>query len=290
MCVSVSPRVRVHFSDTILYAAEVCGRGKARDKMLHVLGYENTVQNALNGNGHQGNAMLLPLPAVPGTMTQANCIPTEQCPRILHDYAEALFPLRWSGNRGSTAPAGPVPKARVEVFESGVYTIALAQDATAIPDALMQVPPEKLPVLNPELFNAYSAWYPKWTFALCCFNNQHLARATPLLWWYEPLNPDYLFAPALDCHTGELPDLTAEVSVDHTLIAGSSIMEGGWRVDFSDRLSPGISRYLVRRIVGDWSGRDDEIPDRLRNGDFIFPLGVVRAGLFAYARVPPPAA
>jgi hypothetical protein len=306
--------VLVSFSDTILYAAEVAGGGPERGKDLHVLGYENTVQNGVGGAGDGGNAMLLPIPARPGTMTQRNCVSTKWCPRILQDYSLALFPPVVVYPRSTLGGRGVVPEARVEVFDSGIYTVVLAQDATAIPAALDRVPPAKRPTLNPDLFRAYDRWYAGWTFALCCFNNRHAARATPMLWWYEPIDPDSLFAPALDCHTGALPDLTADVDVDHTLVVGSYQMRGGRDVRFRDWFGRAANPYLVRRVIGDHVNsrtgagisrkvQDDEfiptprgfrvaggMPQKLPNGDFTFPLGDVRKGWFRYERVKPPGA
>jgi hypothetical protein len=238
------------------------------------------------GNGQTGNAMLLPVPAVPRTMTPRNCISTRWCPRILKDYSLALFPPRKVYPRSSRLSwrSAPPPAPRVEVFETGIYTVVLAEDARAIPAALDRVPPAKRPVLNQELFEAYSAWYPAWTFALCCFNNRHQAQATPLLWWYEPMHPDELFAPAVDCHTGAVPDLKADVPLDHTLVVGSYQMQGGQRVRFRDWFRWGASPYLVRRVIG---GRP---PARMPNGDFVFRLEDVRAGHYRFRRVKPPAA
>jgi hypothetical protein len=131
-------------------------------------------------------------------------------------------------------------------------------------------------------------WYPDWTFALCCFNNRHAARATPMLWWYEPMDPDSLFTPAVDCHTGAVPDLKADVVVDHTLVVGSCQMQGGMPVRFRDWFGWSANPYLVRRVIGCRLG--GRIPTKLPNGDFKFALGEVREGRFWYQRVKPPAA
>jgi hypothetical protein len=241
MCCSVSPNVEVRFSDTILYAAEVFN---LENELVHVLGYQNRAQNNVgrfstwqNGVWDEvknaftstfettGNAMILPFPAVPRSMSKANILDTENCPNILKNIAQAVTPeegplLFLSNDR--SAQSAPV----VEIFEAaGIYTVVLAQDARAIPDVLDQVAKEKRPRLNPELFEAYAEWYPDWTIALCCFNNNDLQEALPMLWWYEPMNPEQLFLPALDGHTGDMPRLDLQVSVDHTLAVGSAWRE-----------------------------------------------------------------
>jgi hypothetical protein len=270
MCVTMA---QAKLSDTILYAAEVHPEEMGR-RPIHVLGYQNTVENRAEG----GNAMILPFPAKPGTMSQANVVPTEQCPNILRDIATAIR----GRYRSLSCAADPEADGPVEVFDTGIYTVVLATDTRAIPTVLDRVPEEKRPPLSPDLFDAYAAWYPGWTVALCCFNNRESARATPLLWWYEPLHVDRLFAPALDCHTGDVPDLDADVTVNHTVAWGSDRMrkEGPTqqRVRYQDRVPDAIQPYLTRWIIGRvYAGK-------MPNGDFVFPVRQVRKG--GYERVP----
>jgi hypothetical protein len=96
MCCSVSPGVPVRFTDTVLYAAEVIG---VEGDPVHVLGDQNKVQGRVGllaqavswlPFGHSGNAMILPFPAVPKTMTQANALDTQSCRDILQDMANAV--------------------------------------------------------------------------------------------------------------------------------------------------------------------------------------------------------
>jgi hypothetical protein len=249
MCCSVSPNIEVRFSDTILYAAEVTD---PRGGVVHVLGYQNRAQNNVNrlsaapknllaklkglfiptNKENTGNAMILPFPAVPGTMSRENVLDTENCPDVLKDIAEAVKPVTENLFLSQSASFGP--SRAVQIFEAaGIYTVVLADDARAIPEALDRVPKEKRPALNPELFEAYAEWYPDWTIALCCFNNEEAQEALPMLWWYEPMFPEQLFLPALDCHTGDVPDLTTNVAVDHTLAVGSALAEISVPADLS---------------------------------------------------------
>jgi hypothetical protein len=301
MCVTLGA---ARLSKTILYAAEVCPDGM---EVLHVLGYQNSVQNLSSNGAARGNAMILPFPALPGTMTRKNVVPTDQCPHILEDLAETV---RWQNatrSLGIAKDAGP----GVEVFDTGIYTVVLAEDAGAIPGALKRVPAAKRPALNPPIFDAYARWYPDWTIALCCFNNAEAARATPLLWWYRPANPEELFAPALDCHSGEVPDLNAEVVVDHTVAVGSYVMdrEDFWsslpkyhkrgaevweslerltRVPYRDTVPAAAHPFLCNHAVGSIYER------KMPNGDFVCALKRLREGAYAgkglLSRVGPPGA
>jgi hypothetical protein len=278
MCVTAA---RALLTGTALYAAEAITEEGTR---LHVLGYQNTVaslvgEKGLLSKGGSGNAMLLPFPAEPGSMTSANVLDTEECPNILQDMKRAVEPPpRGLGKTVSVA-------APVEVFSTGIYTVVLARDARAIPGALPQVPAAKRPPLNADLFDAYARWYPEWTVALCCFNNRQAALATPLLWWYRPMDPRQLFAPALDCHSGHVPDLRARVKVDHVLAFSSpELRERGRCVPYQDPIPPAVAPYLHLRVIG--AGFHQTMP----NGDFVCQVADVRQGKFAPQRVPPPAA
>jgi hypothetical protein len=289
MCCSVSPGVAVHFSNTILYAAEML---RDNSEVVHVLGYQNKAQNHAGrgkglGNlfrpffkGSGGNAMILPFPAVPQSMSKDNVLNTKDCRDILQDMARALAPPMQAPRTFALA-AAPAPQARVQIFEAaGIYTVVLAQDPRDIPAALDQVPREKRPALNPELFAAYAEWYPDWTIALCCFNNDKAKLADPLLWWYQPMFTDHLFLPSLDCHTGDVPNLTAQVAVDHVLAVSSYQLSEGTPVYYSQDVKA-IDSYLARFLLG------GKYNTNMANGDFMFKLKDVRQGRFTPLRILP---
>jgi hypothetical protein len=279
MCVSLAP---AHFSKTKGLAAET-KRGR---KIVHLLGYQNTVSNlsARRSGGFrrvaapvstgQGNAMFLPIPAKAGTMTEANVIDTSSCPNILKDMERAILPpvTRGGGRRGGTLGKG-LPDS-VRVFDHDIYTVVLASRAEDIPAALKLVPEHKRPALNKSIFEAYARWYPGWTFALCCFNTDQEADAKPLLWWYEPLNKDVLFFPALDAHDGNAPDLQANVLVDHAIIVSSHRMtEGaGTEVHYTDTLSEQLRALLPKHVLGRQHNQN------MRQGDFVIPVKALRSG------------
>jgi hypothetical protein len=291
MCMSVSPGIPVRFSNTVLYAAEIID---PNGELVHVLGYQNKVQNGVGPRSWigrlfsrqlTGNAMILAFPAIPKSMTDENILVTRQYPHILQDMAKALTPKPRSLGRslGVNSFCQGIPPV-VQIFESGIYTVVLAQDPKAIPEALHQVPEAKRPSLNPELFDAYARWYPDWTIALCCFNTREEKLGDPLLWWYKPMNPDVLFLPGLDGHTGDLPDLNATVDIDHTIAVGSHQMKRGIPIYYQDELSNTIQPYLLDQLIG------TQLLSRMPNGDFYCEVNDVRKGAFNLIRKAPIAA
>ncbi len=294
MCVTLR---EAELSDTTLYAAEVDTPNGVR----HVLGYQNQVQSLAKPtiykqpaltwdsimNPHAsgvGNAMILPFPAKPGTMTKNSVISTEKCPNILKDMAEAIQPE--SQLMGSYAMRGMMSKGMEEavVFEHGIYTVVLAGNPSQIPNALEQVPAHKRPDLNPEIFEAYEVWYPGWTIALCCFNNDQKRIATPLLWEYEPMHPSVLFLPGLDSHDGRAPKLDEPVHVDHTVIVSTRTIISHNHVNYTNAIPKEVKPYLASLVLGRaFSGK-------MRNGDFVCRIKEIEAGSFNPVRLAPPGA
>lgn len=233
-CCSLAP---ASFRETKGLAAEVLKDGH----IVHLLGYQNSVVNgemripqlipvsglrkadgsfkpyvnavtksrkAVTPPSSSGNAMILPIPAMTGSMSEKNIIDTSSCPNFLDDLDRVVVPplppnYPISRSHSYSPAAKPVPV----IFDHDIYTIVLSQDTEQIPKVLQHVKPERRPNLNPDIFTAYKKWYPGWTFALCCFSNKEEAKAKPMLWWYIPRNPDKLFFPALDAHNGAPPEV-----------------------------------------------------------------------------------
>jgi hypothetical protein len=109
----------------------------------------------------------------------------------------------------------------------------------------------------------YAAFYPDHAVLLCCFDNAEAERAKPLLLWYQPQEPDLLVAPALDCHTGAVPDLTELVDVDHQVLFGTDAAEPGWGrpIHYGD-MADAVRAYLPDSALG------VRYRSRLVNGDF----------------------
>ena len=278
MCITFGP---AHLSSTLLYAAEVIHDGR----IVHVLGYQNSAKNLAPGP----NAMILPFPTAE-PMTSANILDTSQCPNILLDYAASLKQRSDRRSRG----LGEMTKG-VQVFDSGNFTVVLADRPTDIPKALQLVPEARRPEPNTNVLAAFERIYPGWPIALCCFNTREMAKPDPLLWWYVPKNKDQLFMPALDAHDGGPPKLDAMVDVDHTVMVGS--YEGIAQdtdypypeVNFKDRIPMDVGAFLVNRVVGMRGGirghRDGPLQSvdngagfqgQTVNGDFVIPIADVR--------------
>lgn len=294
MCVTLG---KAHLSKTTLFVGQVQTQDHG---LVHMCGYQNKVQNLISkrqgiydsweqyrgedyGKKACGNAMILPFPAVPGTMSKKNFLTgMDACPHVLEDMATAVNLL---GSKGFSYSRGG-GTLDVEIFELDIYTVVLAQNARLIPDVIGDVPEAKRPPLKPSTFTAYDVWYPDWPVAVCCFNNEEAALASPIMPWYKPLRPEFLFAPAIDSHTGDVPNLNAQVEVDHTLVVGiDGAPEGkGQRVNYQDQIPAHIRPYVPNRVIG------ARVHTWMPNGDFVFRMDQVEKGDFKPMRLLPPGA
>ncbi len=257
MCVSTA---QASFSKTIVYA----GQGWRDGELVHVLAYSNRPENRADGP----NAMLLHMPGK--GMTQQNVIPTDWCPNILRDIRDATIPRPIARSANIACDAAPMK--RVAIFDYGIYTIVLAEDPRDIPAVLNRVPAEKRPSVRAELYNWYAQTFPCWPVALCCFNNRDAKDATPMMWWYDPMYPTALHAPGVDAHTGDVPDLGANVDRDHDVIFSVDGMKGGSLVRYTDNVPSSVARFLPVRAIG------QSIAWRTTNGDFIGGVETIRDG------------
>lgn len=246
-------------------AAEFCGTVLFAGRRLHpvhgrieVFGYQNTAVNLGTGP----NAMLLHLPA--RKVTSAQFIDVGRCDKVLEDMAVAVR-TRGRG-RSLSDEAEWMAGGRVEVFEHDVYTVVLAERATDIPRALERVPERKRPALNRELFAFYADCFPRHPVALCCFDNTEAMQAKPLMLWYRPLEEERLTLPAVDCHTGAVPDLDSSVLTDHTVVFATDRALEGWGepVSYSqtDRMRHDLRAFLPGHVLG------RRFHEFLPNGDF----------------------
>lgn len=254
-------------SGTILYAAETT----KNDRLIHVMGYQNRAENLGTGP----NAMLLPIPsALP--MGPENAVDMTKCKTVLRDYEKAYL-ANQRRNRGMSKSLGVDSDSfdKVQVFDSGSYTVVLASDAKFINTALNQVPENKRPRPNPMIFDAYSKLYPGWHIALCCYDGS--VDAEPMVWQYEPLDPSHLWLPALDGHDGKIPNLTASVLRDHTVIislVNSPKAKFATEVGFQDTL-PITHQYLFgRNFFGIQSH------GLTRNGDVMIPIKDIHGAFY----------
>ncbi|MEU4745091.1 hypothetical protein AB0G02_32170 [Actinosynnema sp. NPDC023658] len=251
MCVSTDD---ADFSGTFAYAGR-CGHPV--HGRIEVLGYQNRVANLAPGP----NAMVLHVPAA--GMTRENFLSVGRDGAVLTRMVDAVRPPVLMA--GGAATMDWLDHG-VEVFEHDVYTVVLASDPTRIPQALEQVPPHKRPRVGDALFQFYADVFPGHTIVLCCFDNADARWAKPLLLWYRPIDPDRLVVPALDSHTGEVPDLDAWVRPDHWLVFGTDEVgpEWGHPVDHGRAMRHKLREFLPDRVIG-----VQVAYGRVPNGDFV---------------------
>ncbi|MFE1879604.1 hypothetical protein [Streptomyces diastatochromogenes] len=251
MCISTAEAA---FSGTILY----CGRQHhPLHGLIHVMGYQNTAVNLSDGP----NAMLLHLPT--RQLTPEQFVSAGRTGDVLHRMVAAVETVP-AEDDGIVWMCGD-PQ-HVQVFDHDVYTVLLAADPTLIPAALSQVPPHRRPDINPDLLRFYADHFPDHTIAVCCFDNADAQHAKPLLVWYPPHDPDRLVLPALDSHTGEVPDLDAAVAVDHWVLLSTDQASSGWGVpvDYPRNMRHSLRAFLPDTVVGRYYGQGRT----LLNGDF----------------------
>lgn len=252
------------FTGTILYAGR---RRHPRLGSVEVLGYQNTAANLADGP----NAMVLHLPVT--GLSRRNFVPVGECTDVLTTMRDAVFPSPVAA--GGSDMVWMDSDDAVEVFQHDIYTVVLASDPTRIPEALADVPSGARPSVNPDLFQFYADVFPHHTIALCCFDNADALEASPLVLWYPPPDDGRIVLPALDCHTGEVPDLNAWVHPDHVLVFGTDDAEPDWGtpVSFDPTTPEALREFLPDTVRG-----IDLSYGRQRNGDFAIDYADVLAG------------
>lgn len=276
MCCSME---RAHFEQTIVFIGE---KQHPVHGLVHVLGYQNTAVNL----SEIPNAMLLHIPAGE-VMLEENFIDMSGCRQALRDMVRVLEPPRpdFRGNPDRMLIGAKAEPPAVRVFEHDIYTVVLSERPSLIPGALARVPEDKRPNANPPLFDFYEREFPGWTVAVCCFNNREARQAAPLMMWYRPMNEVELHWPTLDSHSGGVPDIRGNVSVDHWLITGSDNFEGGKgvAVDYSGGCGSDPRSFLPTRVIGTRINRN------MSNGDFVIDTEAVAKGnIGAMVRQPVP--
>ncbi|SDZ30756.1 hypothetical protein SAMN05421504_112100 [Amycolatopsis xylanica] len=266
MCVSSDV---AEFSGTTLYGGRCEHPEHGR---IEVLGYQNTAENLAGGP----NAMLLHVST--SGMRPDQFIPVGRHDDILARMAAATRPVAAAGGMAWMGADD-----EVTVFEHDIYTVVLAEDPLRVPAALSRVAPHKRPVLKPELLEFYADVFPGRSIALCCFDNADAHRAKPLLMWYRPSEPDRIVLPALDCHTGGVPDLRTPVATDHYLVFGTDDAEDwGEEVRYEDGMRHKLRAFLPDRVVG------VQAEETLPNGDFAIDYDdLLRADLGRITRLQP---
>lgn len=249
---------------------------------------EAITPEATGAKAGTGNAMILPIPDAVGNI---EIIDTTSAPNFLKDIRTALTPRtlgRGGLRRGSVSKGAD----SVRIIDFDIYRIVIAANAKAIEKVLKSkaIPDDKRPALNLPMFEAYAEWYPDWAISVWCFNNTEAKRGKPVMISYEPTrqdNKDILFVPTLDAHTGDVPDLTAEVDVDHTIFVATEdmLLRDAAEVHYSDRaIAAGIAELLPTHVLG------KNVKGEYRNGDLVFRKQDLARGLVRGLRALPPGA
>jgi hypothetical protein len=263
MCMSTA---RANFSTTKVYA----GEARLDGKYVHVVAYQNNAESQVDW---QPNAMVLPFPTnVP--MGRDNIINTSSFKGFLQDITNAskLVMKSLGGRRGFSASLG---MADALVFESGSYTVILAESVLQIPKALLQVPEDKRPDLSYRFVLGFQKLYPDQPLAICCWKGS--VEAEPLLWWYEPKDKGTLFLPTMDAHDGNAPNPEANVSTDHIVSVGSNILGDTYsrknnRVNYTDKIPSQVKQLLPDYVYG------SELPHTMKNGDMFVKTSDLKMG------------
>jgi hypothetical protein len=243
------------------------GQKKVNRRLLHILGYKADPQNLATGP----NALIIHLPAKV-KMTETNNLNTKGCSNLLDDMVQAALPK----------PKGELKRSlginlseRALVYTSGIYTVIQAHSADAVYDALNRVPANKRPNISRELLQYYNQNYNGWTLQLCCFDNKDVAKAEPLMWWYEPMDYSTFILPGVDSHDGGVPNYRYQVERDTYLIFGSDEFSRniGHKVWYSDRKIPSQTQlFLPEKVIV------THIKGSTPNGDYILPTNNLLQG------------
>lgn len=130
--------------------------------------------------------------------------------------------------------------------------------------------------MNQAIFDWYERQFPDHSFALCCFDARQMVKAAPLMFWYEPNDPDRLMLPGLDAHTGAPPDRTAQVERDHWIVLGTRERRhrAASEVFYRDEhaMSPLAKALLPRFVIG------RQYQQRTANVDFTGPRRSLEEG------------
>lgn len=254
MCICAAPG---NFSSTKVYA----GEAKLDNKYVHVIAYQN---NAESQNQYEPNAMILPFPTKTA-MSRANIINTTAFKGFLQDITDAT---KFQGKMLGTSRGIAVSAAGgVDIFESGSYTVILADNIKMVPGAMSQISEDKRIALSYRFLMGFNKLYADQPVAVCLWKGSVVAE--PLLWWYEPKDKATLFVPTMDAHDGNGPDLEANVDTDHIVSVGSNLLEESRRynrVHYKSSLPPVAKQLLPMYVYG------TQLPDTLKNGDMFLKV------------------
>lgn len=275
MCITTS---RAKLSDTLVYV----GEGHYKNEDVHVLAYQNkAVSLPKDWNSvAEANAMVLPFPTR-DEMGPANILDTRKYKSFLKDISEASkHQMRTLGGDSFSLKSRGISKG-VQIFDSGSYTVVLAENVNQIPGALQLVTENKRPKISDEFLQGYGKLYPNAPIAVCCWEGQ--IEAEPLLWWYKPTNKHQFFIPTMDAHDGRAPDVNASVDSDHIISVGSadnSRVGHMFQVHYKDALPDEVRGLLPSYVYG------TKVKGQVKNGDSYVDTNKLSAGSKSWKDAP----
>jgi hypothetical protein len=213
MCCTAGP---AQLENTIIYAGHATREGQR----VQVLAYQNKAQS------FAANAMILPIPT-DVSMGPENMVDTREGGWFLETLRESLRPR--TARRFSKGLIGAAAlNDSFQVFESGSYTVVLADRLSLVRSALAQVPEHKRPEFSSEFLVGYGKLYPNHKFVVCCWAGE--LKAEPMMLWFVPRD-EQLFIPTMDAHDGGAPR-PGLVKTDHAIVVGTTaVQETGMAVD-----------------------------------------------------------
>lgn len=253
--------VESKMSNTLIYT----GEGQRNGKTVHVLAYQNVAENLSNAP----NAMVIPFPAS-APMNENNVIDTSKFKDFLRNITDATK-IRTRGMLGGNmakSASFDLNDDDALVFDVGSYTVVLAEKVSQIPAALSRVPDHKRPAMSYKFLSGYEKLYPNQPVAVCCWSGT--LEAEPLLWWYEPKDSSVLFAPTMDAHDGNAPDVESMVHTDHIISAGATIGGKGQLVKYEDSIPDHVADLLPAMVHG------HKMEYRMKNGDVFIATNDVK--------------
>lgn len=212
------------------------GEAIHNEKYVHVMAYQNWAES------DKPNAMILPIPTKQA-VTRDNVLDTRTFKGFLKDISNASKHVVKSFRRNE-GPASAGSRGLADVFDVGSYTVILAEHAKQVPEALTRVPESKRPVISYKFLLWFAQHFKDQPLAICCWSGS-LTDIEPLLWWYEPSNPNQFYIPTFDAHDGNPPDMTKKVDTDHTISVGSTLHPTGHQVRYENQPKFGPAMHLL---------------------------------------------
>ncbi len=227
----------------------------------HVLAYQNKPQNLSD----KPNCMLLHVPSAE-PLTPENIVDTRDCPNLFSQLQ--INALKKTNHLGR----GGVASAPNHLVTMGIYHIAILNNVKQAEEVISKIPRQKQPKIKQTFFDFYQKYFPNYPLLLCCFNNQDIAKASPILIHYSPINRDYLMIPNLEGH-GSLPIIGEKIATNRMYFYGTtnpSKINPRITNDIPKNLHPFLPKWIDTQYVDFFLPNTDvliELEDIRQGGD-----------------------